>query len=437
MNPTSSIESIAKGAKNASYKLASLSEDVKNNALECVAEAILKNKPKIFAANKKDLEAAYGQVQLKRMSKSVFNRLVFNEEKINAVVDGIYDVIELDDPVNKKQWGIELDKGLELYRISCPIGVVGVIFESRPDVIPQIVSLAIKSANAVILKGGSEAMNTNIAIFQIIKDALDENDMMPFGAINLIKTREDVSQMLNLNKYIDLLIPRGSNSLVQYVQNNTKIPVLGHSDGICHIYVEENIDFKEAIRVCVDSKIQYPAACNAVETILINSNIADTFLPELAIALKNEDVLIKGCELCQEIVTDINPASEIDWKTEYGDKIVSIKIVDNIIDAVEHINYYGSGHTDCILTKDKHKATIFMDLIDSAGVFLNTSTRFADGYRYGLGAEVGISTNKTHARGPVGLEGLTIYKYKMYGKGHIVDDYTGEKSKGFTHKRLI
>lgn len=433
----SNLESIAKGAKNASYKLASLSEDIKNQALEAVAEALESNKERILAANQKDLEEAYKQVKLKKMSVAIYNRLKFDEEKINVVIDGIYDVIELEDPVNKKLWGIELDKGLELYRVSCPLGVIGVIFESRPDVIPQIVSLAIKSANAVILKGGSEALNTNICLIDIITNALEKVDMFPYGAISLIKTREDVSEMLKMNNYIDLIIPRGSNALVQYIQNNTKIPVLGHADGICHIYIEESADIEKAVNLCVDSKIQYPSACNAVETILINKNAANKILPDIVEALKREDVLVKGCENCQKIISDIEPATITDWSTEYGDKIVSIKIINDIIDAIEHINHFGSGHTDCIITENKHQASIFMDLVDSAGVYHNASTRFADGFRYGLGAEVGISTNKTHARGPVGLEGLTIYKYKLFGNGQYVGEYTGEKGKSFTHKKLV
>lgn len=431
------LESIAQGAKNASYKLSSLSEEVKNQALEAVAEGLLKNKQRIINANQKDLEEAVRQIKLKKMSPALYNRLKFDEEKINVVIDGIYDVMELEDPVNKKLWGMELDKGLELYRISCPIGVIGVIFESRPDVIPQIVSLAIKSANAVILKGGSEAKHTNLCLIDIIKDALETVDMFPFGAISLIQTREDVAQMLKLDKYIDLIIPRGSNNLVQYIQHNTKIPVLGHADGICHIYIEESADIEKAINICVDSKIQYPSACNAVETILINKAAVENILPDLVLALKREAVLVKGCEKCLEVVSDLEPATEEDWSTEYGEKIVSIKVVNDIIDAIEHINHYGSGHTDCIITEDKHQMGIFMDLVDSAGVYHNASTRFADGFRYGLGAEVGISTNKTHARGPVGLEGLTIYKYKLYGNGQYVGEYTGEKSKGFTHKTLV
>jgi glutamate-5-semialdehyde dehydrogenase len=314
--------------------------------------------------------------------------------------------------------------------------VLGIIFEARPDVIPQIAALAIKSSNAVIFKGGSEASNSNQMLFQIINNALFSIEEFPENSINIIKTREEVNEMLKLDKYIDLIIPRGGNSLVKFIQSNTKIPVLGHADGICHIYVDENADFEKALAICVDSKIQYPSACNAVETILINQEIREAFLPLLIKKLKDADVVVKGDELTCSFVSDIEKAVEEDWATEYGEKIVSIKVVKDLNEAIEHINNYGSGHTDCIITENTEKAETFMSLVDSAGVYCNASTRFADGFRYGLGAEVGISTNKTHARGPVGLEGLVIYKYKLYGNGQIVAQYTGENPKKFVHKQI-
>lgn len=431
------LENIAKSAKQASYRLASLSTETKNKALEEIAKAFENQKDRILEANKKDLEEAEKLVDAGKMSKALMGRLKFDENKLHDVIHGIYDVIELEDPVNKKLSATELDKGLELYKISCPIGVIAVIFEARPDVIPQIVSLAIKSSNAVILKGGSEAANTNIVLIDIINDVLSKIDEFPFGAINLIKTREEVKELLNLNEYIDLIIPRGGNALVKYIQENTKIPVLGHADGICHIYIDNSAEIQKTINICIDSKTQYPSACNSVETILINKSVSEMFIKKLLKALQTEGIVIKGDETIQNFGENIEPTTEDDWKTEYSDKIVSIKITNDIIEAIDHINHYGSGHTDCIITEDKHQAKIFMNLVDSAGVYHNASTRFADGYRYGLGAEVGISTNKTHARGPVGLEGLTIYKYKLYGNGQIVANYTGINAKPFTHKKLV
>lgn len=431
------LENIAKGAKKSSYKLASLTENIKNKALEAIAKALEEKKEEIITANKKDLAEAQKLIDTGKMSSAVYGRLKFDENKLHDVINGIYDVIELPDPINKTLLATELDKELELYKISCPIGVIGVIFEARPDVIPQIVSLAIKSANAVILKGGSEASNTNTALIYVINDALEKIDEFPYGAINLIQTREDVKELLQMDEYVDLIIPRGGNSLVKFVKENTKIPVLGHADGICHIYIEESADIDMAINLCIDAKTQYPSACNAVETILINKAVSDSFIKKLLEALQTEGVSIKGCDKIQNIGKNIEPATEEDWKTEYSEKIVSIKISNDIIEAIDHINHYGSGHTDCIITKDKHQAKIFMDLVDSAGVYHNVSTRFADGFRYGFGAEVGISTNKTHARGPVGLDGLTIYKYKLFGNGQQVSTYTGLNAKKFTHKKLV
>jgi len=430
------MEKIAQSAKLASYKLASLSEEIKNNALLSIAEHIKNNVDIILQENKKDLAAADILLQDGSLSKPLYDRLKLDEEKINIIIKGIEDVVKLEDPVNKTLWGMELDKDLELYRVSCPIGVIGVIFESRPDVVPQIASLSIKSANSVILKGGIEALNSNLIFVKLINEALLTIPEFPENAINLIKTREAVKELLKMDKYIDLLIPRGSNSLVKYIQENTKIPVLGHTEGICHIYVDAEADCDKAIKVSTDSKIQYPAACNAVETLLVHKDIAEKLLHELISEFKKNEVLVKGDELTRKIISDIKIATKEDWKTEYSDKIISIKVVDNINDAINHINLYGSGHTDCIITENTENRDLFMNLVDSAGVYCNVSTRFADGFRYGLGAEVGISTNKTHARGPVGLEGLTIYKYKLYGNGQIVAEYSGKNPKKYIHKRI-
>lgn len=431
------LELIAKNAKEASYKLASLSEEIKNKALQEVSKNIEKNKSLILEANKKDLEKARQMVEKKEITKAAYNRLKLDEEKINTIIQGFKDIEKLEDPVNKKLWAMELDEGLELYKVSCPIGVIGVIFEARPDVVPQIASLAIKSANAVILKGGKEAEYSNEIFCKVISEALDKVEEFPKNSINLIKTREEVKQMLDLDEYIDLIIPRGGNSLVKYIKSNTRIPVLGHADGICHIYIDESADKQKAIDICVDAKIQYPSACNAVETILINEKCFDNILKPLVDELKKNEVKIKADEKIRNLIPSLEPATEEDWSTEYGEKTVSIKTVQNIEEAINHINKYGSGHTDCIITEDDKNSDLFMNLVDSAGVYKNASTRFADGFRYGLGAEVGISTNKTHARGPVGLEGLVIYKYKLYGNGQFVGQYSGKAAKKFKHKRLI
>lgn len=430
------LEQIAQNAKLASYTLASLPTLTKNQALLSIAKKLEDSKLLILEENAKDLEEAKKLVESGEINQSTFNRLKLDDNKMRDMVKGIRDVKKLEDPVNKKLWAMGMDTGLDLYRVSCPIGVIGVIFEARPDVIPQISSLAIKSANAVLLKGGKEAHHTNEILVKLIKEALSEVPGFPLDTINLLYSREDVSKMLSMDKYIDLIIPRGGNALVQYIKNNTKIPVMGHADGICHIYIDEEADVKKATDICVDVKTQYPSACNAVETILVHESLLENYLPQLVIELEKAQVRVKGCEACKKYVPHLELATKEDWATEYGDKIVSIKAVKDIFDAIAHINIYGSGHTDCIISEDKQAIETFMNLVDSAGVFANASTRFADGYRYGLGAEVGISTSKTHARGPVGLEGLVIYKYKLFGSGQTVAPYADGK-KTFIHQRII
>ena len=430
------LEQMAQNAKLASYTLSSLNTLTKDMVLLAIADKLEQNKDIIMQENQRDLEEAKKMLDDGAISLSVFNRLKLDENKMRDMIQGIRDVKRLEDPVNKKLWAMGLDTGLDLYRVSCPIGVIGVIFEARPDVIPQICSLAIKSGNAVLLKGGKEAYYTNVILTKLIKDTLNEFEQFPQNAINLLFTRDDVAQMLKLDKYIDLIIPRGGNSLVQYVKENTKIPVMGHSDGICHIYIDETADLKNAAEICVDAKTQYPSACNAVETILVHESLLENYLPQLVLELEKAKVTVKGCDRCREFVPHLELATKEDWSTEYGDKTVSVKAVKDIFDAIAHINVYGSGHTDCILSQDQQSIDVFMNLVDSAGVFANASTRFADGYRYGLGAEVGISTAKTHARGPVGLEGLVIYKYKLFGSGQIVAPYADGK-KTFIHQRII
>ncbi len=406
-------------AKSASKKLAFVSTEIKNKALLSIAEALENNRELIFNANKQDLSEAEILVQNGELSQATFNRLKLDENKMRDMIQGVVDIYELEDPVGKILLQRELDTGLVLTKKSCPIGVLGIIFEARPDVITQISALAIKSSNAVILKGGKESANTNRVIMDVIQSALDKIEEFPKNVLNQVYTRDDVAEMLKQDKYIDLIIPRGGNSLVKFIKENTKIPVLGHADGICHIFVDDSADLEKAKRIIVDAKTQYPSACNAVETLLIHKNFA--FKEELLNTLKEAQI---------EIV--FNPES---WHKEYSDKILACKTVSGVEEAIEHINEYSSGHTESIITENRENAELFMNAVDSSGVYHNASTRFADGFRYGFGAEVGISTNKTHARGPVGLEGLTIYKYTLQGYGDIVKDYA-EGVKSFKHRDL-
>jgi len=424
------ISEIATAAKSASIQLAVARTDVKNNALAEIARALKQHSDEIVSANKEDLSTA----EKNNLTAPLLKRLKFDKDKIADVCAGIDSLIKLDDPVGKTITATELDKGLELYKVSCPIGVIGVVFESRPDALVQISTLCLKSGNAVLLKGGSEAAKTNKILAETISEA-GEKAGLPNGWIQLLETRQDVAQMLALDEYIDLVIPRGSNDFVRYIMNNTNIPVLGHADGICHVYINGDADLDMAVNITVDSKCQYVAVCNAAETLLVDNKIAEKFLPKVKTALEEKGVQLRGCEKTASII-DVKPAIEEDWSTEYLDYILSIKIVDGLEKAINHINHFGSGHTDSIVTADKEKAEEFMDLVDSANVFWNCSTRFSDGFRYGLGAEVGISTNKIHARGPVGLEGLVIYKWKLLGTGQAVADYSGSEAKKFTHKSL-
>ena len=420
---------MAKTMKLASPFMAATDVSVRNRALQAVADKILEKKDAIIEANEKDLAKAKED----GIPDSVQKRLRFGDKKINDVVAGIKDLIGLEDPVGKVQLQRELDVDLLLTRVSCPIGVIGVIFESRPDAMVQISTLCIKSGNCAILKGGSEALNTNRVVFNIIKEAAVRAGI-PEGALFQVEAREEINELLSCHEYVDLLIPRGSNSFVQYIMNNTKIPVMGHADGICHIYADKSLDIDQAIKVIVDSKTQYTSVCNATETLLVHKDIAKELLPELNKEYKEKMVEVRGTKEVKDII-DCNDATEEDFATEYLDLIISIKNVNDIDEAIDHINKYGSHHTDCIVTKDAAAAEKFMNLVDSAGVYWNCSTRFADGYRYGFGAEVGISTGKIHARGLVGLEGLCTYKYKLVGHGNIVADYA-EGKKQFNFKDI-
>ncbi len=420
--------------------MAALSTESKNAALSRIADALWSQRERIFAANRDDLDRA----ERDGLAAPLAKRLRFQEKKLRAVIDGIHKTIELDDPVGHIRSARELDAGLRLYQVSTPIGVLGIIFESRPDALVQISTLALKSGNAVLLKGGSEAAATNRILADVITGA-----GIPADSIQLVETRREVGEMLALDRYIDLIIPRGSNEFVRHIMNNTRVPVLGHADGVCHLYLDESADPDMAERVVLDSKTQYVAVCNAVETLLVHRREAEAILPRLLRSLENAGVTVKGCERSRELVArsapengsknggpGISAATEEDWATEYLDMVVSLRIVDDLDQAVEHINTYGSHHTDGIVTSDAERASVFMDRVDSASVMWNASTRFADGYRYGLGAEIGISTSKIHARGPVGLEGVVTYKWRLEGDGHIVADYTGDGARRFTHRPL-
>lgn len=428
-NDLSIIERAA-AAKSASLVLAAAKTETKNAALTAIAEALERRRADIVAANQQDLDSA----EKASLAAPLLKRLKFDEAKLADVCAGIHSLIKLDDPVGRTLSAIELDTGLELYKVSCPIGVIGVVFESRPDALVQISTLCLKSGDAVLLKGGSEAAQTNRILSEIIAEA-SETAGLPTGWIQLLETRQDVAEMLALDDRIDLIIPRGSNDFVRYIMSNTNVPVLGHADGICHVYVDGDADLDMAVDIAVDSKCQYVAVCNAAETLLVDGKIARELLPEVQIALKAKNVRLLGCEQTRSVI-DVEPAGEEDWSTEYLDYTLSIKVVNGLDEAIEHINRYGSGHTDAIVTEDRDKAEAFMSRVDSADVLWNCSTRFSDGFRYGLGAEVGISTNKIHARGPVGLEGLIIYKWKLYGKGQTVAEYAGPDAKKFTHKKL-
>jgi glutamate-5-semialdehyde dehydrogenase len=425
-----SIQDKTAEAKKASIQLAAVPTHIKNSALKAIARALDEKKDQIISANQADLSNAAKD----NLAAPLLKRLKFQEDKIIEAIEGLNSVIRLEDPAGVTSSALELDKGLELFKVSCPIGVIGIVFESRPDALVQISSLCLKSGNAVLMKGGSEAANTNRILADIISEAAIAAGI-PKGWLALLEARSDVADMLSMEKNIDLIIPRGSNEFVKYIMDNTNIPVLGHADGICHVYIDKLADIEMAINIAVDSKCQYVAVCNAAETLLVHKDIAKKILPKLKTAFEEKGVEIRGCANTLKTI-GVKAATAEDWRTEYLDLIISVKIVDTLDDAVTHINTYGSGHTDVIVTEDKARGIRFMDYVDSADVFLNCSSRFADGFRYGLGAEVGISTNKIHARGPVGLEGLMIYKWRLMGNGHVVSDYSGANAKTFTHRVL-
>lgn len=422
-------------ARGASFRLASLSSAAKNSALLKISSAILESKEKLLAANSKDMRVAEVLLAKGKISSAFFQRLKLTEDKLWEIAEMVRSVASLEDPVGKTLQATELDKGLELYKVSCPIGVIGAIFEARPDVLPQISALCLKSGNAVVLKGGKEANYSNKAFFSLVRDVSEDMGIAK-GWIQLIEARSEVRELLRLDGLIDLLVPRGSNEFVKYIQSNTKIPVLGHAKGLCHVYVDAGADLEKATAVCYDAKVQYPGVCNAVETLLVHRAIAERFLGRLGELYRQAGVEVRGDAKTLKVLPWAKRATEKDWRTEYLDLKISIKVVDGVDAAIAHVNRYGSRHTDAIITRNRQAALKFLSGVDSSSVMLNASTRFSDGYRYGLGAEVGISTGKVHARGPVGLEGLTTYKFYIIGDGHVVADYVGPKAKLFTHRPL-
>ena len=411
-------------AKAAALEMAALDTGVKNSALNAMAEALEANRSVILEANAEDVRDSEGKVPAE-----ILSRLRLSDSKISDMVFSLKDVAALS--------ATELDENLVLYQVRCPIGMIGVIFESRPDVVPQIMSLCLKSGNSIAFKGGSEARRSNRVLFDILRDAAVSAGV-PGKAFVLMETREDIAEILKLDSYIDLLIPRGSYSFVRYIQENTRIPVLGHSAGICHVYVDADADMDTAFKVSLDSKIQYPAACNAAEKLLVNSKVARYFLPRMAdlFAANGVEMRVDGRCKPHMLGFDVKDASDDDWYAEYDSRIIAIKVVDSADEAIDFINSHGSHHTDCIISENEERQRDFVRRVDSADVFINASTRFADGYRFGKGAEVGISTGKVHARGPMGMDGLMIYKYVLVGKGQTVKEYSGPDAKKYTHRHI-
>jgi glutamate-5-semialdehyde dehydrogenase len=429
MSADTTIRSMAFAARQAGLSLSATTIEQRNAALLSIADAIRRRLPEIMEANERDIAKA----EAERLSAPLVSRLHFREQKADRVIDGLIALAALPDPLNRVQYASELAQGLTLYRTACPIGVIGIIFESRPDALVQISSLCLKSGNAVLLKGGREAMETNEALQTAILEGTRLAGI-PDNWSHLLHTRQDVDEMLKQDDCIDLIIPRGSNAFVHHIMQNSAIPVLGHSEGICHVYVDASADIAEAVRITVDSKTQNLSVCNAAETLLVHAACAETFLPAAAAALREKGLELRGDDRTRAIIGCV-PATEEDWHTEYLDAILSIKVVDSLEEAIAHINTYGSRHTDSILSRDDAAIEKFMTLVDSADVFANCSTRFSDGFMFGFGAEVGIATGKIHARGPMGLEGLCTYKYKLYGHGHTMVDLNAGKF-SLIHRKL-
>ena len=423
------LPEMASRSRQAFYALSVTPTEQRNRVLHLLADRLESDRDRIFAANQQDLAEA----EKEGLAAPLLSRLRFDRAKLTQVQEGLRSLAGLEDPIGQTVFCHEITEGLKLYRVTCPIGVLGVIFESRPDALIQISSLAIKSGNSVLLKGGREALRTNQELISAVRQALKDAGL-PEDAAQLMETREDVAAMLKEDELIDLIIPRGSNAFVRYIMDNSRIPVLGHADGICHVYVDRDADLEKAFRVALDSKIQNLSVCNAEETLLVHEEIAPRFLIPFAKELTAHGVEIRGDEAVQRLI-DCKPATEEDWRTEYLDAILSIRIVPSADAAIRHINHYGSHHTDCIVTENTAAASDFLNRVDSAGVYHNVSTRFADGFVYGLGAEVGIATGKLHSRGPMGLDGLTTYKYKLLGSGQTMADMKSGAAQ-YTHRVL-
>lgn len=438
ITPKKNLTEMVRIARSASLVLATLSTKIKNKALHAMADALVANKERIIKENGKDITAAEKLVAQGKLSKAMGKRLLLDDIKIREMEEGLLAVATLNDPCGKTLSALELDHNLELYQVTCPIGVIACIFESRPELVQQISSLTLKSGNALILKGGSEATYSNRVLADIFTTAVASIEGIPQGWMQLIETHEEVAELLTMDTFVDLIIPRGSSTLVTYIKANTSIPVLGHAEGICHVFVDRHADLDKALAIAYDAKVQYPSVCNAMETLLVDQAVAQRFLPLIAQKYHDAKVIMRGCPKTREILPmfSIEEATEEDWKTEYNDLIVAIKVVDDLQAAIDHINTYGSKHTDAIVTEHTKRAHLFMLNVDAANVMHNCSTRFSDGFRYGKGAEIGIGTGKIHARGPVGLEGLVIYKYLLKGNGQIVATYTGKNPKAFTHRPL-
>jgi len=432
---TPDLTDLAQHTRIAARSLAALPTADRNRAIASIAQALEAAAPQILAANAADCEAAIAA----GLAKPLYERLKLDATKLAGVIAGVRDVERLPDPVGTVQIHRELDQGLVMTRITCPLGVLGVIFESRPDALVQIASLAVKSGNGVILKGGREAVRSCEALTRAIHQGLEAAGIDP-AVVQLLTTREETVALLQLDQYVDLIIPRGSNAFVRFVQQNTTIPVLGHADGICHLYVDRAANVEQAVAIAIDAKTNYPSACNAIETLLVHEAIAPQFLQQAIPALQAQRVELRAdartCAIAAAQGVTLATATAADWATEYSDLILAVKLVDSVEEAIAHINTYGSRHTEAIVTADAQTAKTFMAQVDAAGVFHNCSTRFSDGFRYGFGAEVGISTQKMPPRGPVGLEGLVTYQYQVVGQGHIAATYSGDQAKAFTHRDL-
>ncbi|MGA2811824.1 MAG: glutamate-5-semialdehyde dehydrogenase [Candidatus Acidiferrum sp.] len=435
--PSVDVASMARSAREASRKLALLPDEIRKAALLAIADAIEEDGSRILAANARDCAAAQELLSSGEMTPVLFSRLRIKDSGIAQIAARVREVAHLPDPLGKRLAATELDQGLLLYKETCPLGVLAVVFEARPEIVPQIASLALKSGNAVLLKGGAEAAHSNECLIAVWRNALRKFPDVPQNSVHLLQSRSEVMDLLRLEGEVDLLIPRGSKEFVAYMERHSQVPVLGHGEGICHLFVDRAADLSRAVSITLDSKVEYPAACNSIETLLVHREVAVTFLPRVVAELRKADVEVRACPRVLALLPaeHLVPATEKDWSTEYSGLILSIKIVDSLEEALEHIHKYGSKHTESIVTEDQAAADRFLQEVDAAGVFHNASTRFADGYRYGLGAEVGISNGKLHARGPMGIEGLTTYKYKLRGSGQIVSEYSAGL-RHFKHKPL-